>query len=155
VGFDKSADFSKFHSYSWATTGDSTEMTLRRAAIMGEIDDVLKRKGLQQVDRGGDLLLYGAGQIGGEIGGEHQQLVLPVPATTTYPTATVWSGVPIAAGSYVISGTLVLQFVDRSTNTLVWQGAVSEKMDTGNNPKNAKRAREAISKLLDKFPPKK
>jgi Domain of unknown function (DUF4136) len=154
VGFDKTADFSKYHSYSWAKLSEDTEITLRRVAVMSEIDYGLKNKGLKQVDEGGDLLLYGTGGIGGDIGGEHQQLVMPVPATTSYPMATAWSGVPVAAGSYVISGNLVLEFVDRSTNGLVWQGAVSAKVDT-DRKKNAKRVRAAIAKLLERYPPKK
>ncbi len=154
VGYDKSTDFSKYHTYSWVNDS-STELTLRRAAIMAEIDYALKQRGLEAVDEGGDLLLAAAGSIGGDIGGQHQEVMRPVPADVYYPTATAWSGVPAAAGNYVISGTLVLDFIDRTTKTLVWQGSVSEKVDTENRSKNMERLRKAIAKLVERFPPKK
>ncbi|MDT8069096.1 MAG: DUF4136 domain-containing protein [Terriglobia bacterium] len=154
VGYDKSVDFSKYRTYSWVSD-NSTELTLRRAAIMAEIDYALKQRGLEVVDEGGDLLLAATGSIGGEIGGQHQDAIRPVPADFYYPTATMWSGAPAAAGNYVISGTLVLDFIDRSTKTLVWQGSVSEKMDTEKHTKNTERVRKAIAKLVERYPPKK
>lgn len=153
VGFDKSVDFSKYHTYSWVKD-NSTELTLRRAAIMAEIDRALKLKGLEAIDEGGDLLLTAAGSIGGDIGGPHQDVIAPVPANFYYPMATVWYGAPAAAGNYVISGTLILDLFDRSTKTLVWQGSVAEKIDTGNTTKNMERVRKAISKLVERYPPK-
>ncbi len=152
VGFDKSADFSKYHTYSWIRD-DSTELTLRRAAIMAEIDYALKQRGLEAVDEGGDLLLAATGSVGGDIGGEHQQQVIPSRSDIYYPTATAWSGVSAGPGSYVISGTLVLEFIDRSTKTLVWQGSVTQKVDTGNSMKNTERVRKAITKLAERYPP--
>ncbi len=154
VGYDKSADFSKYRTYSWVKD-DSAELTIRRAAIKAEIDSALKQRGLKVVDEGGDLLLAAAGSMGGEIGGEHQDAIVSTRAGIYYPSATVWSGVPAAAGNYVISGSLVLNFIDRSTNTLVWQGSVAQKMDNVSFAKNFDRVRKAISKLVDRYPPKK
>ncbi len=154
VGFDKSVDFSKYHSYSWAKPSETTEVTVRRAAVIGEIDDILKSKGLQLMEEGGDLLVSGSGGFGGEMGGQHGGVLAPSPSSLVFPTTTMWTGVPVAAGSVVVKGTLLLQFVDRSTSSLVWQGTVSQKIETDNRPKNLELIRTAISKLLAQFPPK-
>ncbi len=154
VGYDKSADFSKYRTYSWVNNS-SIELTARRAAIMSEIDHALKQRGLESVEEGGDLLLIAEGAIGGEMGGQHQDAIRPVPADFYYPTATAWNGAPAAAGSYVISGTLVLDFFDHTTKTLVWQGSVAEKLDTEHHGKNAERVRRAIAKLVERYPPAK
>ncbi len=154
VGYDKSVDFSKYRTYSWIND-DSTELTFRRAAIMAEIDAALEQRGLKLVEKSGDLLLSARGSIGGEMGGQHQDVIRPVPADFYYPSATAWTGVPAAAGSYVISGALILDFIDGSNKTLVWQGSVSQKMDSDNRTKNIERVRKAIGKLVEQYPPKK
>lgn len=154
VGFDKAADFSKYHSYSWLET--PAEMTVRRAAVMSEIESVLKSRGLTAVDRGGDLILDAQGNLGGEIGGEHQETTRPVTSgSPTSPTSTVWSGATVAPGSYVVKGTLVLSFMDSATKALVWAGSVSTKIDNGNTDKDIERIRKAIAKLLERYPPRK
>ena len=155
VGFDKGAKFSNYHSYSWRQSEGHTEMTLRRAMVMGDIDAVLKRKGLNILDHGGDLVLDAQGGLNGEIGGEHQQTTIPVPSSPGSSMSSVWSGATIAPGSFILKGTLVLNFVDSVSNTPVWTGSVSTKVDNGNTDKDRERIRKAIEKLLDRYPPKK
>ena len=156
VGFDKAVDFSRYQSYSWLQSSEApAEMTVRRAAVMADIDSILKTKGLKAVDQGGDLILDAQGGLGGEIGGQHQQATLPVTSTPGGSMSTVWSGAPIAAGSYVLQGTLVLSFMDSATKTLVWAGSVSTKIDNGNTDKDLERIRKAIAKLLERYPPRK
>jgi len=154
IGFDKSVDFSKFHTYSWPNA-DSPDMTLRKAAVIGEIDDGLKSKGLNRVDKDGDLILSGFGGFGGQVAGAPQEPILPTPSSLYYPTATVWAGEPMASGTTVVSGTLVLQMADRSTGKLVWQGSVTQKIDMDNKNKSIEKVKAAIHKLVDRYPPKK
>jgi hypothetical protein len=156
VGFDKTADFSKYHTFSWGQSGTApTEAALRRAVVMAEIESVLAGKGLERVDQYGDLTLDAQGGLGGEIGGEHQEVTAPATSSPSSPMNTVWSGAPVAAGSYVLKGTLVLNFVDTATKSLVWEGTVATKLDNGNQDKNFKHLRKAIAKLLERFPPQK
>jgi len=156
VGFDKTVDFSKYHTYSWAQSQLApTEVPLRRAVVMSEIESVLAGKGLQLVDQYGDLTLDTQGGMGGEIGGQHQESAVPVTSSPSSPMSTVWSGAPVAAGSYVLKGSLMLNFVDTTTKSLVWEGTVATKLDQGNQDKNFKHVRKAINKLLERFPPKK
>jgi hypothetical protein len=71
--------------------------------------------------------------------------------------ATMWTGGGGTANltsSYVPKGTLQLQFVDRSTNKVIWNGTVSEKLDVENKKKSLDRIYKAIAKLIREFPPK-
>jgi len=156
VGFDKTVDFSKYRTYSWSLPEEPvpTDAPLRRAIIMSEIEDKLARKGLQRVDHSGDLILDVQGALGGEIGGQHQGVNLPSPSTVSNPMNTVWSGAPVAAGSYVQKGKLIVNFVDANTKSLVWEGSVATKLDHENKDKNLHHLQKAISKLLERFPPK-
>jgi Domain of unknown function (DUF4136) len=56
---------------------------------------------------------------------------------------------------YVPEGTLVLYFVERSTNKVIWTGTVTEKLDIENKNKSLERIGNGIAKLLKQFPPNK
>ena len=156
TGFDKSADFSQYHTFSWPRAEDAPEMTMRRLLVMGEIEDRLKSKGLARVEEGGDLILSGSGGFGGETGGAGMTAaVLPTYSTPTYTTSTMWTGATPTTGATVLHGTLVLQMAERTTGKVVWQGAVTQKVDMDNKAKTIERIKGAIAKLIEKYPPKK
>jgi hypothetical protein len=154
VGFDKTVDFSKYHSFSWFQSDTPPEMTLRRAAAMAEIESAMKSNGFTVVENGGDLILHAQGGLGAEIGGQHQEPTLPVPSSPSSSMSTVWSGSPVAAGSYELKGTLVLSFVDPVTKSVVWSGSASTKIDNRSSNEDFERVRKAIRKLLKEFPPR-
>jgi len=54
----------------------------------------------------------------------------------------------------VPEGTLVLEFVDRAANRVVWSGTVSRKLDIEKKNKSLELASKAVAKLLKQFPPK-
>jgi hypothetical protein len=54
VGYDKSANFSRYASYTWAEPEVSPSRPLLYASIVGSIDHELKAKGLTRTDSGGD-----------------------------------------------------------------------------------------------------
>ena len=67
----------------------------------------------------------------------------------------MWTGAGGTANltsAYVPKGTLQLQFVDRSTNKIVWNGTVSEKLDVENKQKSLDKIYKAIAKLIKEFP---
>ena len=71
--------------------------------------------------------------------------------------ATMWTGADgsaVAAGPFVGQGTLVLQFVDRGENKVIWSGTVAQKLDPENKKKSLDLVDKAIVKLLKEFPPK-
>jgi hypothetical protein len=55
----------------------------------------------------------------------------------------------------VVDGGLALQFIDRAAQKLVWQGSVSQKLDSGKRGENLKQIQKAVAKLLEDYPPKK
>ncbi len=155
VGFDKSADFGKYRTFSWPKAEESPEMTVRRLMVMGEIEDNLKSKGLVRVEEGGDLILSGFGVFGGESAGEAMTApILPTFSTPIYTSTSMWEGASYSPGSTVIRGTFVLQMAERATGKVVWQGAVKQKVDMDNKAKSIERIKTAIAKLLEKYPPK-
>jgi hypothetical protein len=159
VGYDKGTDFSRYTSYTWGEPARTPTRPLLYASIVGSIDHELKAKGLARRDSGGDLILIPAGGIDFGMAG-----AAGMPITSTYGgapiafDATMWSG---AGGSgaltstYVTEGTLVLEFLDRKTNKIVWTGTAKQKVDLENKQKALDRIDKAIAKLLKQFPPQK
>lgn len=157
VGFDKSADFKQFKSYTWAEPTMPTSRPLLYARIIDSVDHELESKGLARVDKDGDLALIPAG--GMEFG---MNVAASAPVSQSYSgpppavNATMWTG---AAGfsnlmaPYVPEGTLALTFVDRSQNKVVWFGTVKEKLDMEQKDKSLEKIDKAISKLLKRYPP--
>ena len=157
VGYDKSVDFSKYKTYTWEEPAMPPTRPHLYATVIGSVDGELQTKGLSRVEQNGDLILIPAGGIGFAIvasGGK------PLSPTFTGPppaiNATVWTG---AEGQgqlmpAVPEGTLVLEFVDRTANVVVWSGTVTQKLDIENKTKSLELASKAVAKLLKQFPPK-
>jgi Domain of unknown function (DUF4136) len=135
VGYDKSVDFSRYKTYTWEEPAMPPTRPHLYATVIGSVDGELHAKGLSRIERNGDLILIPAGGIGFAIvasGGK------PLSPTFTGPppaiNATVWTG---AEGQgqlmpAVPEGTLVLEFVDRTANVVVWSGTVTQKLDIEN-----------------------
>lgn len=159
VGYDTKTDFVKFRSYTWASPTMPTTRPLLYASITGSIDRELEAKGLARTEHDGDLVLIPAG--GMEFG---LNVAAGTPTLSTFGgsapaiDATMWTG---AAGPsnlmapYVPEGTLLLTFVNRASNKVIWTGTVTEKLDVENKTESLKRIDKAIVKLLKQFPPKK
>jgi hypothetical protein len=158
VGYDKSVDFSRYKTYTWAEPAMPPTRPMLYSTVVASVDDDLKNRGLQRVDKNGDLTLMPAGGIEYGIS---SAAGTPMLATYGGPPASVdasmWTGAGGTANltsSYVPQGTLQLQFVDRSTNKVVWNGTVSEKLDVENKKESLDRIYKAIAKLIKQFPPK-
>jgi Domain of unknown function (DUF4136) len=157
IGYDKSVNFSNYKTYKWEEPAIPVTRPRLFATIIGWVEGELYSKGLSRVDENADLILIPAGGIGFATvfsGGR------PLSPTFSGPSpainATVWTGAE-GAGQLmpaVPEGTLVLEFVDRSTNIVVWAGTVTEKLDIENKTKSLELAGKAVAKLLKQFPPK-
>lgn len=155
VGYDKSADFSKYKTYAWTEPAMPPTRPLLWRFVVNSIDVELEAKGLQHVDKDGQLILIPEGGIdfgivvssGTPITGSYSG---PVPSIN----ATMWTGTGGQGelAPAVGDATLRLQFVDRSTNQIVWSGAVNQKLDPDEKAKSLELASKAVSKLLKKFP---
>lgn len=146
VGYDKTADFSKYKTYTWAQPDTPVTRPILYASVQGTIDDALKSKGLTRIDKNGDLTLIAAGGIGMGVN------MPPPPNMNT----TNWSGQDdpsVLMDPLVAEGSLILEFIDRTQNKMIWRGTVTENVD----PEMAKalpRIEKAIVKLLKRYPPK-
>jgi len=146
VGYDKSIDFSKYKTYTWAKPDSPITHPLLYQNTVDQIDQELKPKGLQRTEKGGDLTLIAAGGIGF---GYNQP-----PAAEM--NAAFWAGEEdpqILTAPLVGEGTLILEFVDRTLNKMVWRGTATEDIDP-ELAKSLPRIEKAVTKLLKAYPPK-
>jgi hypothetical protein len=68
----------------------------------------------------------------------------------------MWTGAGGTAAptsTYVPKGTLQLQFIDPSTHKIVWNGTLSEKLDSEKKKETMDRISKGITKLMEQFPP--
>lgn len=157
VGYDKGTDFSKFRSYTWAEPEMPPTRPLLYASIVGSIDSELEAKGFTRTENNGDLILIPAG---GMDFGINVAAAAPIIPTRGGPPAaidgTMWTGsngFSNLMAPYVPQGTLVLTFVDRGANKVIWSGTVTEKLDIEKKNKSLQLIDKAIVKLLQQFPP--
>jgi Domain of unknown function (DUF4136) len=146
IGYDKSADFSKYKTYTWATPDVPVQRPLLYQNIVSQIDQDLKAKGLQRTEQNGDLTVVIAGGMG---------IGYNMPPAFEMEAA-YWSGkqdLGALTAPMVGEGTLILEFVDRSKNKMIWRGTVKDKLDPS-VVKSLPRIEKAVSKLLKGYPPK-
>jgi hypothetical protein len=159
VGYDKSADFSKYKTYTWAQPSKPPSRPMLYAVIEGTIDYELKAKGLARREKDGDLIVSPAG---GMEFGINQAVGTPIlPTYGGQPAAidsTMWTG-GVGTGNlmapYVPEGTLMVNIVDRNANKVIWSGTVKQKLEMDNKEKSLKLVDKAIVKLFKEFPPTK
>jgi hypothetical protein len=155
--FDKTADFSKFKTYTWVTLKDAAKLDdITEKNIKTAVDTQLASKGLTRVDGDqADLYVgiqaavgqdkqftsyssgwgYGPGWYGGGWYG-------PGGSTTTGQTSTIYTG------------QLTLDFYDSANHDLIWRGVVSKTIDPKAKPeKQQKNLDKAVAKLLKNYPP--
>ncbi len=158
VGYDKETDFSRFKTYTWAEPAMPPVRPNLAEMVLGRVETELQQKGLTRADRDGDLTVIPAGGVGFGFAGE-----AATPYSPTYGgpppalNATMWTGTTgsSTAGVSVQEGTLILTFVDRANNKIVWYGSVRQKLDIEKKNKSLELANKAVVKLLKEFPGKK
>jgi hypothetical protein len=159
VGFDKSVDFAKYTSYSVVPPEVEPARPLLYLSVLGSIERELKSKGVVQKPKDGDLVLIIAGGIDVDVNLAAGTPYVPIlGGQAPSVNSTMWTGVsaiPNAAAPYLPKGTLVLTFVDRRSNQVVWHGMVTGKFDMKKRNKAPQEVDRAITKLLSQFPPRK
>jgi hypothetical protein len=158
VGYDKGTDFSRYKTYTWQDPGMPAAWPVLYEAVVARTDVELRSRGLMKVANHGDLALIPSGGVDFGFSGQSGTPYLPTyggPPPTV--NATMWTGAngPSTVGIYVPEGTLILTFVDRSSNKTVWSGSVKQKLDHEQKHKSLELADKAVIKLLTKFPGRK
>jgi len=157
IGYDKSADFGQFTTYSMVPRTVPATNPMVATIVDNDIEYELNQKGLRKVDSNPDLLVksYGGGnEVEGGFAAED-----PSHAATggaPMPSANVWGGsLPPVAVPQVMHGSITVDLVDARQNRLVWRGTAKGKMDYEKRSKLLDQANKAIADMFKKYPPKK
>ena len=157
TGYNKATDFSKYKTYTWAPLGREIARPLMFNVVTGTVEDQLRSKGLSCADKDGDLTLI----IGGSLDMASNLVagapILSVPsAPPPNMTSGLWVGSNVTwavTGGSFQQGTLVLEFVDREKNEVLWIGTVKQSIDLTQKEKSMDLVAKAVIKLLKQFPP--
>jgi hypothetical protein len=144
--YDKHADFSQFHTYSWAKV--KTENPLWEQRIKDAVDKQLQAKGWQRVDSGGDVALAAVGAAKNQQ--EYQTFY------NGFGPGWRWGGFGNEATTTVQNykvGTLVVDMYNGQNKELIWRGTGDDTL-SDNPQKNEQKLDKAVDKMFDHFPPK-
>ncbi|MBC7693574.1 MAG: DUF4136 domain-containing protein [Methylotenera sp.] len=157
---DPSADFSKYRTYSWAPTPAGQEPSdssgvpsgLVEKRIRGAADSLLPAKGLTPAAAGqeGDVVLHD--RITQKEKVQSSNVGVGVGLGFGYgPWSGFGAGYPGGSTYQYTQGTVVLDFVEAKSKTLVWRGSAT---DAASSPEDSPgKIREAVTKILEKYPP--
>lgn len=131
---DPSANFSSYRTFAWQP-GQRKFSELGEKRLRTTVDQELNAKGYRNAAADdADLLIRYAGAV------ERQQIQKPL-VTSRGPT--------MLMPETVDAGALVLQFVDRKANRIVWQGQAAGVI---NDPDNVTEIVPAVKQILARFP---
>jgi Domain of unknown function (DUF4136) len=149
VDWDRSADFTKYHTYAWQPSPDPSSGLWNQRVIDG-VNQQLQAKGFQLVTANPDLWVVYTSHVkkesqvvgtGYNMGPGWGWGYWGGPTTTTYNTYTYKQG------------TLVVDIADANGHTLLWRGTATDTLPS-NADKGIKVLNSAMSKLFKNFPPK-
>jgi hypothetical protein len=144
--YDRSLDFSQFHTYKWVTVGGSPGITQATAEnIVNLVNTQLAQKRLTPVvgDRVPDLYVAYQASVA-----QQQQL-------DWFNSGGAWKGsFGQATMETIDTGTLVIDFYDPAQKQLVWRGSATNTLDpSAKTDKSFNNLQKNIVKLLRPFPP--
>ena len=147
--YDKTTDFHKYKSFAFRK-GTDAPTPFAQQRIEGAIAAQLKARGMNAAGTA-DLLVYTHTQLSKE-----KRMDVSTFGYGGYPGWSGWGG---AYGSSSVTvtdipmGTVVIDLVDRASDTLVWRGVATDTLLTNPTPeKSEKRINKAIEKLFRKYP---
>jgi Domain of unknown function (DUF4136) len=149
VGFDRSADFSRFKTYSW-TKGVPARNPQIDALIISNIEQQLEAKGLRRTSETADVLVsYHAAVMN-----TFDQATVARPGTWGPYSGSmeqVWQ---------VVKGALIVELKNASTNDEVWRATATDTLSNDGNldvskdmPKATKKIKKAVEKMFKGYPP--
>jgi len=145
IEFDHQADFSKFHTFAIRegrlnSKNPSLNSELIRKNINGYIQKYLGARGLAFVESGPSEM-----NVRYTLGSARRTEI------DTYPAGWGGWGTRVVRVPYT-EGTLVLDFRDPSTKSLVWRGIARE--DKSDASKVEAKLEDMVKKAIEKYPPK-
>jgi hypothetical protein len=142
VNYNKSQNFSQYHTYAWATdNANQIQNSILAQQAKSDIDSAMQGKGLQlvQESQNPDLILTASG-------GLKQQ--------TSYQA---WGMRGIGGGMGGITpeqnviGTMIIDLYDAKTKSLVWRGIAQNTLSNNGN-KNSQMVSKAVVKMFKQWP---
>jgi hypothetical protein len=160
VDFDRSVDFSRFKTYSWAN-GIPANNPLIDRQIRASIEEQLAAKGLRPVETGGDLNVLYFAAVDSELA-----VSTGMWETTKDWTRQATSGVRIKSQMWDVEfGTLAVCLSDAANKNLLWRATSKTMLDKKSSKKNVmeamtedarrveKKIKKAVGKMFKQYPP--
>jgi hypothetical protein len=141
--YDRSADFNAYKTYQWVDAGAGRAANqLTDQHIRSAVDEQLAAKGLQRVDRGGDLQV------------SYQAAVNQEKQFDGFGAGPRWNGMARVTSSTIEVGRIVVNMIDPARQQLVWSGAAEKTLDVKKDPdKNYRNLQKTMNKLFKNYPP--
>ena len=142
VNYNKSQDFSQYHTYTWASNNaNQIQNSILAQQAQSDINTAMQGKGLQMVQesQNPDVILLASG-------GMQQQ--------TSY---SAWGMRGIGGGMGGITpqqnvvGTLIVDLYDAKSKSLLWRGIAQNTLST-NGSKNSQMVTKAVQKMFKQYP---
>jgi hypothetical protein len=141
--FDRSANFAKFRTYSWAA-GTNVNDTLNHNRIVAAIDQQMALHGFTKVESNPDVLVA-----------YHASFDTNVQITGTGWGGPRFGGLRSATAEEIPVGTLAVDVIDAHAKSIVWRGIATKELDPKAKPeKRDKNINKAAEKLFKNYPPK-
>jgi hypothetical protein len=151
--YDPSVDFTKLKTYDWAPSqpdGTTDELALKR--LRSAVDNQLRAKGYVLASDAPDFLVSTA----------------VTTRTTTAGSVGIGAsvGIPVGHGGTVslgggkskprekTEGTLVLDFLDTTSRSLIWKGSATAALKDVSPEEQQSRINRVVADVLAEFPPK-
>lgn len=142
VDYDRSVDFSRFETFSWATGTAANAIVQKR--IVAAVERELEAAGLRKVEGNGDL------RVSTHVSTDEETRV----DIDDYGYNSRWRGwgsPTTVQVRNVLVGMLVVDLVDGESKQLVWRGVGKDTV--GKSPeKNEKKINKAVKKMFKKYP---
>lgn len=146
--YDPTVDFSRARTFAFRADRRLPDPNTQ-ALVERHITADLTGKGFRRDDTAAELLIGLAPDVGGDV----DRNTLPS-GTVTWATMGPYDGVSVSAGGRDLRETgLVMTVRDARDHRLVWIGIAHGRAVIGEPKTNLKRARQALEKLLESFPP--
>lgn len=152
VEFDKSIDFSKFKTFTWAPRG-AVSRPLLAEAIAGAIEEELTARGLQQVSEHPDLYIEMYGSMDSDMAVSYSDVYSGYGGVPPFDqNFLVWGAVPGSTTTVVVhKGQLVVDLIDASQKKLAWRGIARDNL-SDNRGKLVTQINTAVEKMFKKYP---
>jgi hypothetical protein len=147
--YDKKADFSHYHSYSWIGVNASNQIWQNR--ITQAVDSALAAKGWSKVQSGGDAAVSAIGKTT-----ERDTMETFYDGFPGWGWRAAWWGGGMGMSTTQVIpervGTLTVDVFDGSSKQLIFRGQSTDTL-SGNPEKNDKKMEHNVDEMFKKFPP--